>query len=138
MPTPAYELANDGQVAAITQMVVEFNIRVRDWTKAVDYNEVMVILGLSWGRASGKPLDATSLANILNMPRTTVKRILERLVATGEFDFEYQGRRKVFYRSAKSLKGLRGAEYELLFIEADRRIKRLGTLLSKMDGKAST
>lgn len=133
-----YRRDNDPQVAVVAKTLVEAAITARKWNRAGDFNELMVMIVLNWGRAAGKPFDISSVANVLDLPRTTVKRTLEKLLQTGEFGFAMDGRRKVYFRLESSMKGLRGAEYDLIVIEQIRRLQRAATILSKLDGSQLT
>jgi predicted transcriptional regulator len=130
-----YKRANDPEVAIIAQLMVESAIRARRFARTVDYNELLVVMVLLWGRSTAKPFDISSVANVLDLPRTTVKRTLDRLVKQGEFGIAVDGRRKVYFRTEESLRGVRGVEFDLCVIEHVRHIRRASALLSKMEGR---
>ena len=133
MPEGHYRLALDGRIHVLTKLMVEMFVRGREWTGTDDYNELMVTMVIAWGRASGNLFDTSSIAQVLGLPRTTVKRILDRLVKSGEFASRLEGRRRVHFRVRESLKGMRGAEYELMLVELDRMVRRSARTLSILD-----
>ena len=135
MPGKPYTLGADPIIAVISQLAVDALTDMRKFGTTDDFNEVLVKLVAAWGRASGRLIDISSISQILNLPRTTTKRILDRLVARGEFEMKVHGKRHFYYRSESSLSGAQGVKYEELFQTVANRVQKAGELLSNMEGQ---
>jgi predicted transcriptional regulator len=114
-------------VATITRREMEFD----------DYNETAIAVVVAWGEAQDQPLDISQVSNILNLPRTTVKRTLERLVARGVFSVTEDSGRKMHIRDHARFTEHFAPIVRRLVKDHARRIASVARRLSKLDGLAS-
>ncbi|WP_188825052.1 winged helix-turn-helix domain-containing protein [Brucella endophytica] len=94
--------------------------------------ETLVQLAIQLGEYEDKPVNASEISHIIKIPRTSVIRHVDALVAQGRVRVEKDGRRMIIRPPEIDF-----PETKLFYREAERTVARVCSELSKMDTLAA-
>lgn len=115
---------------ARNRQLIRFMLRANSQFARLGRNPevTLVVLAIRLGEIEGRRMDVSALANMVSLPRTTVIRHLNTLVASGEVDMFRSGR-----SVTPRLRSVESPSLRALFESFNKGVRTLCLELSKLD-----